>query len=200
MTLEADAVIVGSGAGGSVIAAQLAASRAQSRHPRGRRLFQRVRLRAVRDSRRTRICIGVKARRPVGRRQRDDPRRLDARRRDRSSTGQTACARPIGCAVNGRRSTVSPVSTVPSSTRISTPCSSASVRTTTAAISISHNRRSSKAAISSAGITSGRTVTPTPPRTIRRPRATWGSAIRAVVSSHRTRTGSRTPFGTARAS
>ena len=108
--------VVGSGAGGGVIAGTLAPGGPEGRRARGRRLLQRVRLQPARAARPTRTCSGAAARRrpPTSTcRSRPAPRSAAAP----SSTGPTACARTRGCASSGRASTASRASTAPTSTR-----------------------------------------------------------------------------------
>ena len=117
--------IVGSGAGGGVIAGTLAQAgpegRASSRRP-------------ATSTSPTSTSSSCSAYQNMywrggptadGRRQRLAPGRRDARRRHRRSTGPTACAPAPGCASSGRASTASRASTGPTSTATSTRSSSA---------------------------------------------------------------------------
>ena len=111
--------VVGSGAGGGVIAGDAGRGGPRRRRARGRRLLQRVRLQPARAPG---LPEDVLARRPDadGRRQRLAAGRHRRSAAARRSTGPTACAPSPGCASSGRASTASRASTAPTSTATST--------------------------------------------------------------------------------
>ena len=131
VTINADVVVVGSGAGGGVIAGKLAAGGPEGRRARGRRLLQRGRLQPAR-------AVGLPehllARRADadGRHERHAQAGRHPRRRHVRSTGPTACAPGPGCASSGRASTASKASTARTTIGTSTRSRSASASTTIA--------------------------------------------------------------------
>ena len=130
--IEADVCVVGSGAGGSVIAGELAGAGKQvcvleMGGYSNEADFDQLELPAYQRS-----YLNARAV-PHRRRADHDPGGLRRSAAARSSTGPTACAPTRGSARSGRASSASRASTAPTSTATSTPCSSASARTTSAA-------------------------------------------------------------------
>ena len=118
-------------AGGGVIAGELSRGGQEGRGARGGRLLQRVRLQPAR-------AVGLPEPVPDGGAfptadgQVVAHGGLEPRRRQRRSTGRTACAPRPGCARSGSASTGSRDSTAPTTTATSTPSGSASASTTAA--------------------------------------------------------------------
>ncbi len=127
-TLSADVCVVGSGAGGGVIAAELARARALGRRARDGPVPQRVRLQAARAAGHVRAVPGRRAGRLGGRLDRD-PRRLDAGRRDGRELHELHPHAPARSARSGRR-WASRGSTSPTTSGTSTRSGSGSGSTT----------------------------------------------------------------------